>query len=433
MTMRRPDDLPTFDPWPPHRSFALASLAAAALLFGCDATGGDGDVDPGADAEVMLDGGGAGGAEADQGVEPEIEPPAAIEAVAGDLTYVTYRAGGGDIFSVLADGTLRQRISSVTAWWTHHAVGPDPRYVAALRHSAGVDGRPDLDSPAEAWVLDVRERRAWPISPAGCDAGGGGIGWQNDNLVMFAVSCDGGPAVAYLYPFSDESRDEGLLLSATDHEAAVGDVFPVVNTSFFAYTVETEACAGGRCVTKPEIWLGDYELGTRCRLTDGDPEFVDTSTIDGGRRALGDHAPSFNRDLAGVIFSRNVGGKPAGPGGHFDAFRVGVDLGAFFDGDPECVQGGTLVNLSSNGIDERYLTVDGGEAVGHERYPQPSAGSRAPAGRVLVTGQTFEPDGATSAAWIIEVGGARRPVTDAGSWSDYARWVVDDYMLTGER
>lgn len=380
------------------------------------------DQDPTVDAAPMAD----------------ADAPPSLQAVAGELTYATYEGGAGHIYSVFADGSLRQRVTPMAGAYTHHAVGPDPRFVAALRH-AGYDaeGRPDAATPAEVWIIDVRDRRAYPLSPPGCDAAQGGVGWQNDTLVMFALSCDGAPAVAYLYPFDAESRDRDLLLPVTDHPDAVRDVFPVVNTSIFAYAVDGEVCAGGRCVTKPAIWIAEYDTGLRCRLTDGDPTMLDLTTIDGGERRLGDRWPAFNRDLGGLTFSRSVAGKPPGPGGHFDLFRVGIDQRLFFDDDREpaqsCAQGGTEVDLSGNGIDERYVTVDGGEAVGHERYPQPAAGSRAPEGALLFTAQTFTEAGSTSAVWVNDLAGGRRAVTSPTAWADYGRWIVDDYMLTGER
>lgn len=414
----------------------LCTMALAALA-GCD----DGDADPAPDAAHDA---------ADLGADPDVTPsddggppadsgiPPALQAVAGELTYVAYEGGGGHIYSVFADGSLRQRVTPVAGRWSWHAVGPDPRYVAALRHAADdADGRADPASPAEAWIIDVRERRAWPLSPPGCDAAYGGIGWQNDTLVMFAASCDGGPAVAYLYPFDEESRDPGLLLPATAHEEGVRDVFPVANTSIFAYALDGEICADGRCVQKPAIWIAEYDTGLRCRITDGDPAMLDTTTIDGGEPRLGDRWPAFNSDLGGLTFSRAVAGKPAGPDGHQDAFRVAIDQRLFFDSrrDPAqgCAEGGTEVDLSGNGIDERYPSADGGEAIGHERYPQPAAGSRAPAGALLFTAQTFTPAGATSAIWVGELGGGRRAVTSPTAWADYGRWIVDDYMLSGER
>lgn len=384
----------------------------------------DGMVDPGADA----------GPDPEMGPVPDLGPLPALESVPGDLTYVVYEGGGGRIYSVLSDGSLRRPITGDPAPWARHAVGPEPRFIAALRHTAALaDGRPDTASPAEAWIIDVREQRSYALSPPGCDVAGGGIGWQNDALVMFAGSCDGGPSRAWLYPFDDESRDAGLLLPATvDGDGAVRDVFPIVNTSFFAFTRSSRVCDGGACVDKPAIWLGDYELSTACRVTDGDPGMTDTAAVDGGEALIGDHEPAFNRDLGALVFSRNVAGKPAGPGGHFDMWRVQVDPAAF-GGRPVDVCGQNAVNLSGESVNEAYVTADGGDAVGHERLPQPAAGSRAPTGALMWVGQTFGPAGRTSAIWIQSLDGARRAVTSPTGFADHARWIVDDYMLTGER
>lgn len=413
-----------------RRALALAALLAP--LAGCDDGGG---ADP-TDAAPPIDGAPADAAPAsDAGPPADLGPLPSLEAVPGDLTYVVYEGGAGRIWSVQADGDLRRPVAAAGPWGAH-VVGPDPRFIAALRADAALpDGRPDPEAPATVWMIDVREQTAWPLSPPGCDAAYGGIGWRNEALVMFAAACDGERARAWVYPADARDRDPALLLAATAHEAGdVRDVFPVVDTPYFAYTLSTEVCAGGVCVDKPGVWIGDAELGTGCQVTDGDPAMLDTATVEGGGRLLGDHAPAFTRDLQGLVFSRNVAGKPAGPGGHFDVFRVGIDPAAFGgDPGPRCDQGGSLVQLTGNGVDERFLTADGGEAAGHERRPQPSAGSRAPVGALLITGQTFTAAGATSAIWVIDLAGARRAVTSPSGFADFGRWIIDDYMLTGER
>lgn len=419
---------------------ARAPLALLALLAlgGCDdeadpASDGAMDAAPAVDA-APLD----AGPTTDEGPAADEGPPPALETVSGELTYVAFGDDGGHIYSVFADGSLRQRVTLVAAPWAEHAVGPDPRYIAALRY-AGYDaeGRADLTSSAEVWMIDLSGRRTYPISPPGCDAAGGGIGWPNETLVMFALSCDGGPAVAYVYPFDREDRDPTYLLPVTDHEGRVGDVFPIVNTPLFAYTLDAEVCAGGACVDKPSVWVSDSEEMRPCRVTDGDPSMLDATTIDGGERRLGDRWPAFSGDLEALVFARNVAGKPAGPSGHYDTFRVGFDQRLFFDRqrEPEqsCGVDGSRVALTGDVVDDRLLSADGGEVVGHERYPQPAAGSRAPGGALLFTGQTYTAGGATSAIWVVEPGGARRAVTSPTAWADFGRWIVDDYALTGER
>lgn len=409
-----------------------ALICAGLVLAACD----DGGAESEADARVAADGGALDrGPMADAGPMVDLGPLPALEAVPGDLTYVAYETGGGRLYSVQSDGDLRRPLTREPAPWTAHSVGPEPQFIVALRHTrATAEGLPDESSPAEVWIIDVRAQRSYPVSPPGCDAAGGGVGWQNDSLVIFGASCDGGPAEAWLYPFDDESRDPGLLLQGTFGDAGpVGDVFPVVNTSFFAFTRTARVCEGGGCVDKPGIWIGDYELGTACRVTDGDPNLTDTSTVAGGEARLGDHEPAFVRDLSALVFSRNVAGKPAGPGGHFDLFRVEVDPAAYAGRPVEvCVRNGPVA-LSGDSVDERYLTGDGGEALGHERGAGPSAGSRAPTGALLWTGQTFGPAGPTSAIWVQDLGGTRRAVTSPSGMAAHGRWIIDDYMLTGER
>ncbi len=413
---------------------ALAALLGMGCDDGADSVS-DAAVDLGADLDAAapdadvtpIDGGPA----ADEG------PPPALETVSGELTYVAFGDDGGHIYSVFADGSLRQRVTLVAAPWGQHAVGPDPRYIAALRHgSYDSEGRTDRETPAEVWMIDLSNRRTYPISPPGCDAAGGGIGWPNDSLVMFAASCDGGPAVAYVYPYDREDREPAYLLPVTAHAGRVGDVFPIVNTPLFAYTVDEEVCAGGACVDKPSVWVSDSEEMRPCRVTDGDAAMVDTGTIDGGERRLGDRWPAFSGDLDALTFARNVAGKPAGPGGHFDTYRVGFDQRLFFDRQRDAEQPcGTdgPVALTGDVVDDRLLGADGGEVVGHERFPQPAAGSRAPVDALLFTGQTYTASGATSAIWVVEPGGARRAVTSPTGWADFGRWIVDDYALTGER
>lgn len=406
----------------------LLALGLAAGLTACDDGGGDaGDADPapGADGGAPDE-----GPAADMGPAPDPGPLPALEAVPGDLTYVAYEGGGGRLYSVQADGDLRRPLTREAAPWGEHAVGPEPQFIAALRYGeATADGLPAPGAAAEVWIIDVREQRSYPISPPGCDAAGGGVGWQSDTLVMFGAACDGAPAQAWLYPFDDESRDPGLLLQGTFGEGPVGDVFPVVNSSFFAFTRAEQICDGGACVDKPAIFIGDYELGHACRLTDGDPGLVE-----GGDGApLGDHGPAFTRDLSAVVFSRNVAGKPVGPGGHFDLFRVTVAPAAYGDRPVEQCHLNAPIALSGDAVDERYLTADGGEALGHERHPRPAAGSRAPTGALLWTGQTFGPAGPTSAIWMLGLDGTRRAVTSPSGRAAHGRWIIDDYMLTGAR
>ncbi|MEZ4467046.1 MAG: hypothetical protein R3F43_22010 [bacterium] len=412
------------------RALPLAWLLAAALPA-CDSGS---DADPADDAAVVdTDADGAAPPPADAGTD-DAAPPLSLRVVSGDLTYVEGGPTGGHIYSVQVDGRLRQRITTDAAFWSDHAVGPDPRYVAAVRHRDGDgDGNDDADGPGEVWILDVRDRLAWAVSPEGCDAGIGGVGWRDEVRIVYAMSCDGLPSVIYLGSRDDRSRALASLLPLTTHPEPVRDVFPAVATPLMTYVVDAQACsAGGTCITKPQIWVADADIGLRCRLTDGDSRFTDTGTITGPHRRLGDHEPAFNGDLTSVVFSRNVGGKGRGPDGHRDLFRVGLDRRALFGGQETCAQGGTLVNLSEDLFEDAYPS--GGQTVtGDERYPRGPAG-RAPVGTVLYTGQPVV-DGAVtgSALYLVDPNGTRRALTPEGGRASHGTWIVTDYMLDGER
>jgi hypothetical protein len=406
------------------RALALfVSPALLALLTACD-SGGDG-ADP-SDAAVDTDGDATAPVE-DAQVEGDGTPPLSLRSVSGDLTFAEIGPRGGHLFSLQADGQVKQRITADQAFWSHHAVGPDPRYVLAVRHRDGDgDGNDDPDGPGEVWLIDVRDRTSFPLSPAGCDAGIGGVGWRDEVRVMFSMSCDGAPAVIYLASSQDRSRSVATMLPVTSHDVPVRDVFPAVATPLFTYVVEAEACsAGGSCITKPQIWVGDADIGLRCRVTDGDTRFTDTSTITGPRRHLGDHAPAFNGDLSSVTFSRNVGGKGRGPEGHLDLMRVGLDRRALFRGDELCVQGGTLTNLSDELFDDALNA--------QERFPRGPAG-RAPTGSVLYTSEiTNDTEVLQSNVVVVSPTGERTALTAEGGRAAFATWIVTDYLLDGER
>jgi|GEM_PF-1805285 len=376
------------------------------------------------------------GVAADRGVVDRMDgsAPLAIDTVSGDLTYVTVDDDGGQIYSVQVDGRVRQRISPFGAAWGYHAVGPDPRFVAAVQHAETLEsGAPDPASPGEVWVIDVRNREAHRASPEGCNSGIGGVGWLSDSVLMFAMSCGDEPAKAYKASATTVDPTPELLLAVSPNEEPVRDVFPAVNTSIYTYVVEVEKCEGDECVVKNQVWLGDAEVSLNCLVTEGDRFFRSGAEFSGPVQRIGDHNPSFTRDLTALVFSRNVGGKPAGPEGHHDLMRIGLNLNYFFDGQMYCDQTGTTANLSNNFIDERYANAEGAQVQGHERHPQSAAGGRAPAGTILYSGQTYSPAGTTSVIWLVDVDGSRRAVTPEDRWSGYARWVVEDYMLSGTR
>lgn len=390
---------------------------------GCDSQGrggttGDGGVD---DA-----GAGDGAAAGDATVFADAAPPISLTSVPGELVYASLAGADGHLFSVLADGTGRRQITTEPGRYSFPAVGAEvggePRYVAAVRREA--EG-----GPGEVVVVDVKERTQWAITPEGCDAGIGGVGWINAGRVMFAMDCGDGPSQAYVSLFDNRARDRAAMVVATASDDPVRDVFPAVRTSFFAYVVDREVCNDG-CVIKPQIRVGDAETLMSCVVTEGDLGFTDVTTLSAGGRRLGDHQPTFNRDLTALLFSRNVGGKPPGPEGHHDLMRIGIDLRRLSRGGT-CAVTDTLTNVTDEGLDERYPTAGGGETEGDERYPQAAAG-RAPSGMLLFTAQTHDGDG-TSSVWAVNLSGARIAVTDPLGSAGFARWVVLDYTTDGER
>ncbi len=413
----------------------LTLIAACVLAIACDDGGADATTDgeaPVADGSTGAGGApGSGGLPGEVGPDAEAPPPLTLSAVSGDLTYAELKPDG-HVYSVQADGALRMRVTSEPGYWSHHAVGPNPRYLVGVRAiDQDGDGRSDPGAPGEVWIIDVRERLEYPISPEGCDAGIGGVGWQTELAVLFAMDCGDGPPAAYLAQRDDRSRDRDRLLKVSNHDAPVRDVFPAVGTSIYAYVVDVEACAGNRCVVKPQIWVGDVETDLACQVTDGDLQFTDLTTITGGGRRLGDHTPSFTGDLTALLFSRNVGGKPPGPEGHHDAFRVGFQARALFAGANTCAVADSLTDLSGAAIDESYETVAGETVVGDERFPQGAAG-RAAQGALLYTGQTHVGVG-TSVVWLVDRLGTRRALTPERGQAGFARWIVADYMLGGDR
>ena len=52
-------------------------------------------------------------------------------------------------------------------------------------------------------------------SPPGCDAGIGGVGWQNETVVLFAMDCGDEPAAVYAANREDTSRDRARMLKVS--------------------------------------------------------------------------------------------------------------------------------------------------------------------------------------------------------------------------
>ncbi len=392
----------------------LRHLALLTLLFyGCDDGGEAGETATDAGTEDGSSPGEDGG-EVDEGLEPDAgAPPLSLDSVSGDLTFATLGAQG-HLFSLQSNGGLQQRLTTTPGHWGFHSVGPDPRWVVAQKGE-------------EVWIVDVREHDEYPISPEGCVAGTGGVGWRDEVRVLFAMSCDGEPSEIFMASRDNRARDRAALLQVTEHEGAARDVFPAVSTSVFAYVVDVQVCVD-ECVLKPQVWIGDLDTMSSCQLTDGGQNFTDIDTITTSNLRLGDHQPSFEGALSSVMFSRNVGDKPAGPEGHHDMMSVGIDRQALFAGAATCATD-SLVNLSDIFLNEEYQDARGNTVVGDERYPQPSAG-RAPPNTVLYTAQTHEGEG-TSVIYLVDAAGNRTPLTRGKA--SYAKWIVTDYNLSGER
>ncbi len=383
------------------------------------------------------DGGGGGAPERDAAIDAAPRPrdagePDAIaelpdagdrvvrlEAVSGELVYATLGPSGGHLFSVQADGNLRQQLTSERAHWTFAAVGgPDPHYIASVRLDDAGRG--------SVWVIDVKQGDAWAISPPECDAGLGGVGWLDRVRVMFAMDCGDGPSQAWISLYDNRARDRAAMIQVTSHEEPVRDVFPAFTKSLFTYVVDKEVCDDG-CVLKPQIWVAD-DTGANCQLTDGDLGFTDVGTLTAAGRRLGDHNPTFNGDLSEVTFSRNVGEKPGGPTGHHDLMRVGFDARRL--GQPTCNRPETLENVTESSLDEVYRSADGDEVVGDERFPQGSSG-RAPERTLLYTAQTHAAGG-TSVVWVVGPGGTTA-LTPTDGRAGYARWIDTGDFIDGER
>ncbi|MCA9543581.1 MAG: hypothetical protein KC613_04295, partial [Myxococcales bacterium] len=259
------------------------------------------------------------------------------------------------------------------------------------------------------------ERR---VSPEGCDAGIGGVGWLDDTRVIYAMACGGEPSHVYVASSLTTPGGPEELLRVDPHDEPTRDVFPAVRTPVFAYVVDRTVCEGGTCGVKPEVWVGETD-GNHCRLSDGDPALTPTAGL-----RLGDHAPSFNGALDQVVFSRNVAGKPVGPDGHFDLMRVGFDLNALLRGQETCTTGATA-NLSNTLLAlETYPDASGAAVVGSERFPDAAAG-RGPAGSILYTSEVGDPP--VRSLWLLDPGGNRIELTPGDTALGPARWVVDQY------
>jgi hypothetical protein len=384
-----------------------------------------------------LDGGAQDAATADAGPEADAAPPLSLQVVPGDLVLTEGAPGDvatTNVFSLTADGSDRHRLTRESGGWTFAAVGPDARYVAAVRSTdADGDGRPDAGGRRAVWVIDVLTRDAYAVTPDDCDAGIGGVGWRDAFRILLAMKCGDEPSAAYLVNRDNRGRERANLLQVSDHMEPVRDVFPAVNTPIYAYVVDSKACQGRDCVVKPQIWIADPDSGVKCRVTDGDPAMRDAGTVTGGEVRLGDHEPAFNGDVTSIAFSRNVAGKPTGPEGHLDLFRVGIDVRRLYAGEMECGMPDTLTRLSDTFVEDAYDVPGGARTAADERFPVPAAGM-APQGTILLTAQARDAAGhSLSQVFLVDVDGSKHPLTTPQRAAGYARWIADRYGMHGDR
>jgi hypothetical protein len=417
---------------------SLALALAIALPFassGCDDGGDDASEDgAGGAAEAGVGGqdGGAPSGAVDGGPDLGDVPPLTLRAVSGDLTFFEAPAAGqpGHLIAALSDGSGRQRLTSDAAHWRAHAVSPDRAFIAAVRAESEA-------GPGEVWMLDVREGRSWALSPEGCDAGIGGVGWRDQNRLLFAMQCPGADrSSVFLANASDESRAAAGMLEVLRAEHPIRDVFPAPGTSLFAYVLDApheRRMGSGPAFVKPQVWVADADIDHTCRVTDGDPAFEGTETITGDAVRLGDHEPAFTSNLTAILFSRNVGGKGNGPGGHRDIFRIALNRDVFNPEAETCFDDGTLEQLTGAQVDETFMLPDGSNAPADERYPAVPVQMTGTVGALMFTAQ-LHPGGSTlSQVVVTDFAGSRGSISTPGAYGDFARWVVTNYDTTGVR
>jgi hypothetical protein len=418
----------------------LCGILLFPWLAACSGGGSDGGdtTDAGSGGGGSGAGGGAGGASADAAdLPPDVGtadpgPLPTLLAVSGDLTFVErFRPGDattGHLYSALADGTLKQRLTATAGAWGAHAVGPDKRYIVAIRHRTA-DGVDADDAPGEVWLIDVKRHEEYAVSPPGCDATRGGVGWRDEVQIMFSASCDGQPATVYQANRDDRTRNFANLLPIPAGDEPVAEVFPAVGTSIFAYVAEHQVCSGGDCFIKPQLWVADAESDVRCLVTDGELGFDDQSTVTAAAKRLGDHTPAFSLDLQALTFARNVGGKGAGPRGHLDPFRVGVDLGALYGGLPTCAVPNSLTDLTERLVMDDYPTTAGGNAPADEWSPQLATAGGLLSGGLLYVARRE----GFGVVYYVDRMGTRTPLSNPAAEAVAARWVTAAFDTSGVR
>ena len=366
------------------------------------------------------------------GADQDELPQLALNSVPGDITFTATRADTTHIYSMEAGGSLRQRLTAESAAWSYHAVGPQRRYIAAvIQEGTLVDGTPDLDSNGTVWIIDVQTRRSFPISPEGCNAGIGGVGWMSEDRVAFSMSCGDDYPIAYRAPIENPERSLANLLAISAHTEPVVQVAPALNSSIYTYVLHSEVCNESDCVQVAEIWAADAEaqIGladgdrprSRCRITQS-PDVNETDSQGG---PLGDSAPRFHSNLGSITFSRATeeGGR--------DAFKVGVAISRLLDGTSlQCDEPGSLEQLSDGLYDDNYITTDTGTAQGNEYFPQLSTYGEETIEHLLFIGRGES----RSTVYMVSPGVTQPiPLTEKSEKVIYARWIHQDSEFEGRR
>ena len=96
-----------------------------------------------------------------------------------------------------------------------------------------------------------------------------------------------------------------------------------------------------------------------------------------------------------------------------------------------CEQPGTEANISDQLLGDDAETVGQDGQYTNEFYPQPAVGDEAAGEGFLFVGR--DAARSRSGAYVTDVAGAKNLVSLEGEWVVYARWIISDINLTGER
>ncbi|MFN3199862.1 MAG: TolB family protein [Bradymonadia bacterium] len=382
-----------------------------AALVACDDGGGE---STSADATTAPDAAVPADAQVVDLPDGEVRP--VVGNISGDLTYAAVDDAGGHLYSVRGDGSDVQRITTEAGFWGAHAVAPDRRRVAVVRHQMA-----DRSDRGVVWVLDLRAADAYAITPDDCDAGAGGVGWRDDRRLIFSMSCADGAEGVWMSAFDNTGRDRDLMLPLTDLDVQARDVTAAVGTPLFAYSRLEEICEGDACEMRSTLWVGNESVGSVCRVTDGDPQRRDVWA--------GDREPAFTANLGALVFARHVPEKDGPLSPHYDVFRMDVDQRAIFDGGDFCGLPGTLTTLTDALISDMSSGVEG---LLSERQPQPLTEIADGTVTYLFLGQSGPADDVRSGAFLVDLSGMAGPLLPSANMS-HVRWIVTEYDTSGER